>query len=137
MAASLTGALKALIEPAGLGLSVWRDDLATGQPTGPRYVTVAEGISTTTERLSGDHDGDPVTELVQLDLWQPWRAKTDGDPAEDYALPRSLRTLLHGARLTAAPMIVRSCTVDDVVRLVEREANTVHHAFTLRLRREA
>lgn len=135
MAASLSGALKQVIEAAGLGLPVFRDDAGKAHDL-VRYVTISEGVSTTTERLSTDHGDDPVTELVQVDLWQPWRAEVDGAPAEAYDLPGQLHQVLHGARLTSAPTLVRSCTVDDVVRLLERDENTVHHAFTVRVRRE-
>lgn len=135
MAASLSGALKQVIEAAGLGLTVFRDDAGTAVGL-VRYVTVSEAVSVTTERLSADHDDDPVTELVQVDLWQPWRAETSGAPAEDYALPGNLHKVLHGAHLASAPTLVRSCTVDDVVRLLERDENTVHHAYTVRVRRE-
>lgn len=135
MAASISGALKALIEAAGLSLTVARDDFGEGTPTG-RYVTVSEAVSVTTDRLGDIGSDDPVTELVQVDLWQPWRAAVPGDPAESYGLADDLHQVLHGARLTAAPMNVRSCTVDGVQRLVERDSNTVHHAFTLRLKRD-
>lgn len=135
MAASLGGAIKQLIEGAGLGLSAYRDDLGPGTPPA-RYCTISEAVSVTTERLGDDGRDDPVTELVQVDLWQPWRAQAEGDPAEDYALPGRLYDALHGCRLTGAPTLVRSCTVDSMVRLVERDSNLVHHALTLRIRRE-
>lgn len=135
MAASLSGALKQLIEGAGLGLAAYRDDAGTNV-TDSRWVTISEGIVTTTRRMGDDGADDPVTELVQVDLWQPWRAGPDGGAAEDYSLADDLHACLHGAVLADAPMPVRSCKVDDVRRLVERERNLVHHALTLRIERE-
>lgn len=135
VAASLSGALKQHIEAAGLGLAVYRDDAGTNV-TDPKWVTVSEGIALTTDRLGDDGADDPVTELVQVDLFQPWRAGTDGGAAEDYTLADELHRSIHGAPLADAPMHVRSCKVDDVRRFVERDSNLVHHAFTLRIRRE-
>lgn len=136
MAASLSGAIKQHVEAAGLGLAVYRDSAGTNV-TDPKWVTVSEGIVTTTRRLGDDGDDDPVTELVQVDLWQPWRAGPDGGAAEDYTLADELHRCLHGAPLADAPMQVRSCRVDDVRRLVEQDdRNLVHHAFTLRIERE-
>lgn len=135
MAASLSGALKQVIEAAGLGLTVFRDDAGKAEGL-VRYVTISEAVSITTERLSSDHADDPVTELVQVDLWQPWGAPPRTGPTENYAIPGQLHRVLHGALLTSAPTLVRSCTVDDVVRLLERDENTVHHAYTVRVRRE-
>jgi hypothetical protein len=133
-AASLSGALKQLIESADLGVAAYRDD-AGAAAVGSRWVTIAEDISTVTDRLGDDGADDPVTELVQVDLWQPWRATAEGGAAEDYDLADQLHRTLHGAALDA-PMLVRSCKVDDVQRFVERDANLVHHAFTVRIRRD-
>lgn len=135
MAASLGGAIKALIESAGLGLAAYRDT-AGANVTASKWVTISEAISVTTDRHGDDGTDDPVTELVQVDLFQPWRALSPGDPAEDYELADNLHDVLHGAALEDAPMLVRSCKVDQVVRLVEDDRNLVHHAFTLRIRRD-
>lgn len=136
MAASLGGAIKQLIEGAGLGLSAYRDDLGPGTPPA-RYCTISEAVSVTTERLGDDGHDDSVTELVQVDLWQPWRAQAPGDPAEDFTLADRLHDALHGARLPGPPTLVRSCTVDSYLRMPpERDSNLVHHPFTLRIRRE-
>lgn len=135
MSASLGGALKQLIEGSGLGLAAYRDDAGKTTPAA-RWVTISEGIVKITERLGDDGADDPVTELIQVDLWQPWRAQVAGDPGEDYDLADQLERVLHGARLTGAPTAVRSCTVDDTVRLVERDSNLVHHAITVRIRRD-
>lgn len=135
MAASLAGSIKVLIEQAGLGLAAYRDD-AGAAVTASSWVTISEAVSVNSVAL-GDHGlADAVTELVQVDLWQPWRAKSGGDPAEDYTLADRLYRVLHGAILPDPPMLVRSCTVDDFPRFVERDANLVHHAFTVRVQRD-
>ena len=135
MAASLGGSLKHLIEASGLGLPVYRDD-AGAAVTGPVWVTVTEGFSTNTVALGDAGDADAITDLLQADLWQPWRAKNPGDPAEDYTLADRLYGVIHGATLPNPPMLVRSCTVDSYPRFVERDSNLVHHAFTVRIARE-
>lgn len=135
MSASLGSSIKVLVEGAGLSLAVYRDD-AGAAATASTWVTVSEGVSTTNVAL-GDHGAaDAITELVQVDLYQPWRAKSSGDPAEDYTLADQLYGVLHGAVLPDPPMLVRSCTVDSYPRFVERESNLVHHAFTLRIERD-
>lgn len=135
MAASLSGAIKQTIEAAGLGLAAYRDDAGTNV-TDARWVTISEGIVITTRRMGDDGADDPVTELVQVDLWQPWRAGPDGGAAEDYTLAARLEDCLHGAPLADAPVHVRSCKVDDSRRLVEKDRNLVHDALTLRIERE-
>ena len=135
MSASLAGSIKVLIEAASLGLAAYRDDAGTAA-TDHTWVTITEGVSTNPVRLGDDGSDDPVTELVQVDLWQPWRAKTTGDPAEDYTLADRLYSVLHGAELPEPPMAVRSCKVDSYPRFVERDSNLVHHAYTVRIERD-
>lgn len=135
MSASLAGSLKVLIEASGLGLAAYRDD-AGPSVTADTWVTIDEGVSNVTVPL-GDHGADDaVVELVQVDLWQPWRAKASGDPAEDYTLADRLYLVLNGAVLPDPPMPVRGCTVDSYPRFVERDTNLVHHAFTVRIQRD-
>lgn len=132
MAASLGGAVKQLIEASGLGLSAYRDDAGTGV-TGPAWCTIVEGVSTTPIALGDNSADDDLTDLIQVDLWQPWRALQSGDPAEDYTLADRLHSVLHGATLPDPPMPVRSCKVDSYPRFTEKDSNLVHHAFTVRI----
>lgn len=136
MAASLSGSVKQLIESAGLGLAVYRDD-AGASVTATTWATVSEAVSITTASLGDNGAADAVIELLQVDLYQPWRAENPGDPAEDYTLADLLYRVLHGALLPDPPMLVRSCKVDTYPRFTERDSNLVHHAFTLRIAREA
>jgi hypothetical protein len=138
------GAIKQLIEGGGLSLAAYRDDAPklTEQPL--PYVTIDEGVAVSTE-LHGD-TGDPnghhgESEQLTVHLWQAWRTD-DGKPAENYQLPRKLTTLLRTARPFAygpddAPVRVYGIRISGRARLVEDEANIVHHAITCTLRRDA
>lgn len=133
MAATSAGALKAFIESLSLGVSVRRDrsaDLALPA------VTIEEEIS-----LVLDSDGDFGTqdhsgrELCQVDIWQQWRAVATNAVTESYTLVPDLRRALHGGLLTASPTHCYGMRVVSSVRLLERDANTVHHALTVEIRR--
>jgi hypothetical protein len=135
MAATTAGALKAYLEAQGLGLAVFRDDAQTGQAL--PYATVTEAVTVTADGAGDTGDTGAaryVTELAQVDLWQTWRAE-NGAIAESYTLPGAIVRCLQGAQLTSAPTRVYGCTVDSMVRLLERDTNLVHHAVTVRIRR--
>lgn len=139
MADTLTGAIKEVVDEAELlgedtVLPVLRDDGGKAALS-PPYITVSEGIVITPDRLGDNGASDPVTELVQVDLWQRWR-NADQTSGEASGLAAALELLLDGASFDDPPTHVRACTVDSVVRLVERDSNVVHHALTLRIRRE-
>lgn len=139
MAATTAGAIKAWLESQSLGLSVHRDQAPAGQAL--PYATVREAISLTVDDAGdyGDQTADRyVTELVQVDLWQTWR-NTDGTGGivESYTLPTGVVKALQGAQLLAAPTRVYGVSVDSMVRLLEPDRNLVHHAITVRIRREA
>lgn len=117
MSATTAGAIKAVVEAAGLRLAVYRGRAPEGTPL--PYVTVQEGIGRAV--LESGDVGDPgadldVRELAQVDLWQA-RLGTDGGRTEDYALPNSLVRALHGASLPNAPGRVYRTRVVDFVRL--------------------
>lgn len=139
MSATFSNALKARIESLGLSLTAYRDRAPAG--TARPYVTISEGISTVRER-HGDEGSSTAhraaTELVQVDLWDNWRADASHATgvAESYTLPGALIRGIDGADLTTAPKRVYGCTVDSSVRLVEEDQNLVHHAITVRLRRD-
>lgn len=145
-AATTAGALKQYIESKGLGVAVERD----APPEDPQvttfkrpYITVQEDISITPD---SDEDGGAansagggesyVTELAQVDLWMDWREKVAGDGLrESRTLARALHRALAGAALDQAPTRVYNVKVQNRIRLVERENNLVHVAFTLAIRR--
>lgn len=144
MAATIAGMLKARIEAAGLGLSVFRDAAprpADGTDYPMPYVTVRENVAMVPD-ADGAYDDDPAAEhtaqeTVQVDLWQRWRDPETGRVAEDYALPGQVRRLLHGATgWTGTPFRVRGSRVVSAVRLLEEQDNVVHHALTVVLSRE-
>lgn len=146
MAATTSGALKAYVEGMGLGLPVFRDGVPTdrqGQQMLPPYMVVHEGLAVVP--LSFGDFGDPardftVTELVQLDLWEP--ARTPGGQApgqatagEVYTRPRSLLRGLDGATLPASPTRVWSVRVQHFVRTLQD--GMVRTRFDLLVTREA
>lgn len=148
MAATVAGALKAYLEGAGLGLTVYRDG-APGQPRTPTpadpdarrpavplpYITVSEGLAVIVN-LDGDTQDTAgeltVREDVQVDLWQSWR-NAQGKPVEAHALaPALLRALVKAQLGTYGTPARRIYGVSNVfaVRLLEPADNIVHHAIT-------
>lgn len=134
MAATTAGAIKALVEGAGLGLAVYRDAAPKG--TVMPYVTVEEGTGFVADRDGLHDDGvdHTVQEFATVHLWQRWRDDR-GRPADDYALPDRLARSLRATRLPAAPTLVHGLRLAGRVRLLEVEANVVHHAYTVSIRR--
>lgn len=135
MAASTSGAVKALLEAQGLGVSVFRDQAVT-DATFP-YITVSEDISTVPDGVWNAFD-DPdghVSELVQVDIWQRDRHPTTRALLESYTLSDAVMKALHGSRLAGAPKAVSGVVVVDRTRLREPENNIVHTAITLQVRR--
>lgn len=139
MAATTAGALKLIIEQAQLGLAAYRD--RSPKEAALPYVTIDEAVVISAER-HGDtsdpngHHGE--AEQLTVHLWERWRGD-DGRPAEDYALARDLT---HALR-TLQPFVygdgqrVYGAHIDARARLVEDEANVVHTALTITLRRDA
>lgn len=142
MSASSSGALKALIEAAGLSISAYRD--AMPQQANMPCVTIDENVATSQERHGdqGDKDGHAgESELVNVHLWELWRT-ADGKPAEHYDLVRGLKRALRLARPFTygpddAPVRVYGLRIDGHARIVEEAANVVHHTVTVTLRRDA
>lgn len=144
MAATTGGALKALLEAAGLGISVFRDRAPEGRTlvnaagTATPYVTVFEGVSVVPDPAFNSFDDDEhhVIELAQVDVWQQWRDPQTGAVTESYTLPAAVAAALNGARLSAAPTHVSGVVLrDGPRRLLELEENVVHHAITVEVRR--
>lgn len=142
MSATSSGALKALIEAAGLKISAYRDDLP--KLAAMPCVTIDENVATSPERHgdTGDPNGHAgESELVTVHLWELWR-DTEGKPAERYELVRDLKRVLRTARPfeygpSDAPIRCYGLRIDGHARIVEDEDNVVHHALTVTLRRDA
>jgi hypothetical protein len=135
MAASTAGALKVLIEGAGLGLSAYRHRAPEGQAY--PHVVIHEAISITPEPAFSQFDDsqDHVNELVQIDLWQRWK-NADGTLAESYSLADTLARTLRGSTLTAAPFHVSGLRlINGPIRDVEVEENLIHDSYTLEVHR--
>jgi hypothetical protein len=136
MAATIAGALKQLIEAAGLGVAAYRGKAPTDAAL--PYVVIRERLDISPEESFNAYD-DPeghVREDVQLDLWQAYRAQ-NGAIAESPTLPDALARALHGKRLASAPVHVSGMRVlSGPVRLpIEEDANRVHDVITLEIAR--
>ncbi len=138
MAATSSGALKALIEGGGLGLAAYRD--AAPEGASPPYVIIHEAISVVPSPSNARYDraGTSPTgiETVQVSLWQRWRKPVDGTVGESYSLPDALADLIDGASLTTAPTHVWGVRFISSVRFVDREQDLTHHALTVELVRD-
>lgn len=100
MSATLGGALKAALESAGLGLSVYRDHPPAGAAL--PYVLVREGIASEVEP-AGDF-GDPgrqaeEREQAQVEVVQAWKNPLTGARLERYGLAQAAVRYLHGRAL--------------------------------------
>lgn len=135
MAASSSGAIKALLESAGLGISVYRDTAPPDQ--GLPYVTVQEGISLVPEPAFSvfDDAAHHVTEEVQVNVWQQWRNPSTRAVTESYTLPDAVTAVLVGGLLTALPTYGGHMLFGSRQRLVEEDANVVHDSITVEIKR--
>lgn len=134
MAASTAGALKALIESGGLGISAYRDEAPDGAPL--PYVTILERIALVPnvdgrfDRDSGPHS---ANETVQVSLWEQWRdlSLPHKPLTESYTLSDALTRLLDGASLPVAPTLVWGVLFRSSRRLPpELDTNLVQTAIT-------
>jgi hypothetical protein len=135
MAATTAGALKALIESLGLGISAYRDEAPAG--TARPYCTIIEELVMVAD-ASEDGKAGTVAETCQVDLWQDWHDMTTGGVKESYTLAPAVRRGIDGARIaaigTAVPYIA---LVRHSLRLLEPDENLVHTALTVEVRRQA
>lgn len=142
MSATSSGALKAIVEAAGLNVAAYRDRIPKDAKI--PVVTIDENVATSQERHgdtgdTGGHHGE--SELVNVHLWELWR-DAEGKPLERYELIRGLKRALRTARPfaygpTDAPVRVYGLRIDGHARIVEDEENVVHHTITCTLRRDA
>lgn len=146
MSATLGGALKAYLEAKGLGITVFNDAPPVNTPRAgkvgsPPYCTVAEDIALTMDPME---DGGPASgaeatgsEIIQLDLWQTWKDGND-KRIESQTLANAISRALHGGlNLTfgTPPTRVYGVLHRNRIRILERDNNIVHHAYTLDVRR--
>lgn len=139
MAASTAGALKALIEAGGLGLSAYRDKAPPAAPL--PHVTITERITLVRNGADGrfDHDAGPRTanETVQVSLWEHWRNPATGALSESYTLSDALTRLLDGTTLPVAPTHVWGVLFRSSRRLPpEVDTNLVQTAITIEVVRD-
>lgn len=134
MAATTGGAIKALIEAAGLGIAVYRDSAPTGAVL--PYVTVFEAISMAPDQAFNAFD-DPeghVTEEVQVDIWQQSRNPDTLAKTESYTLPDAVCLALTGAVLTTLATYGGHVRMTGRTRLVEDDG-TIHDVVTVEVAR--
>jgi hypothetical protein len=142
MSMTSSGALKTLIEQAGLHVSAYRDAIPPNHAM--PVVSIDENVATSQERHGDTGDVDAhhgESELAYVHLWELWRTP-EGKPAERYELIRNLKRLLRNARPfeygpSDAPVRVYGLRIDGHARIVEDEENVVHHTLTITLRRDA
>lgn len=137
MAASTAGAIKALIEAAGLGLAAYRDEAPERAALPHVIITedvalVPSGSDGTFDRGAGPHSS---RETVQVSLWERWR-DAGGLKGESYTLRDALVALLDGAALPVAPTHVWGVLFRSRRRLVERDVNLVQTAITIEVVRD-
>lgn len=131
MPATITAGISTLA--AGLSVPVYRDEAPEGAAL-PRIVVI-EGLFES-PRQHGDMVVSAVDETIQVDLWQQWRHPTTNAVVENYRLADQLKNALHGRSIALDNAgHVYGLQFVSVVRLVEREQNLVHHAFTFQARR--
>jgi hypothetical protein len=135
MSASSSGAVKALIEAAGLGVAVYRDR----QPENEQlpYIVVHEAISIIPEPAfnQGDDPERHISEQVQIDLWERWKNE-DGSLAESYTLGEEIAHVLQGGIFADPPaQVTRVQLIQGPNRFLEVEEGLVHKVYTVLLRR--
>lgn len=142
MAATTSGALKALIESAGLGLAAYRDEAPENAT--PPFVVIHEAVSLVPDSSNTRHDGSQrqSREEVQVSLWQEWRSSSPASIAESYTLPDALKEAIDGAALPisgngAPPKHVWGLRFLSSRRILDRENNRVHHPLTVEVIRNA
>ena len=130
------------VEAQGFGVSVYRDQ-APPEKTLP-YVTVMEDIAMVPDPTSApfDHSADPpwFRETAQVDVWQQWQQKsgTARTLVEDTTLARKVALSLHGATLgLIGSSRVWGVQVTNMLRLLDKDENVVHHSITLEIHRDA
>lgn len=135
MSASTGGAIKALLEAAGLGVPVYRDSAPPS--AGLPYIVVHECITLAPE-LAFNPRSDAaghVIEEVQVSVWQRRRDPTTSAISESYTLPDAVCAALHGARLTTLPTYGGHTRMTGRTRLFEDDGSVIHDPITIEVRR--
>lgn len=135
MSDTISRALKRLIEGGGLNLLAFSDQDFDADQARP-YCTIHEGITTTPLLRTANGQGESVTELVQVDLWEDW-VSDDDYLYDEPSTADDLVTLLHHARLPSAAKRVDEVLVVSKRRMFESARTLVHHPITLRIVRAA
>lgn len=133
MAATTGGALKQLIEAAGLGLSAYRRKVPSDAAL--PYVVITDGISEQTIDQGDNSADDDAVENVQVDLYQQYYDVATRTVIEDQVLAKALKRAMHGKRLTAAPEHVYAVKVPFNTTSMDADDNTVRTRYSVNILR--
>lgn len=131
MAATTSGALKQLIESAGLGLAAYRDVAPVDAPL--PFVVITEGIINETMPGGDNTEGDTERENVQVDLYEQYMDPDTRKVTESPDLRRQLKRAMHGKQLGAAPTHVYGVRVPFNTRARRADDNTVRTRYSVDL----
>lgn len=131
MSLTIAGALKASLETAGLGVSIFNTFAALRKAAGAEqplpYLVITDQLSNIPER-GGRGDYARTIEQVQVDVYQDRRAM-------NHQLVRNVQLALKDIRLATAPMLVFRVNVDSTVPTPDPDPNVDRKTITLSLRR--
>lgn len=133
MSATTGGAIKTLIEGAGLSISAFRERAPEG--TAFPYVSIQEAIDLVVDRGGDNGDGTTCTEVVQVDVWQQKRNPTTQAMTENYTLPGGVIRALHGKTLLTSPTKTYGLRVVGAPRVPDTDSNILHDAITVEVKR--
>ena len=133
--ATTAGAVKVLIEGAGLGLAAYRDRVP--EDVNLPYVSIMEGLALIPDKLETSDGGyRTCREIVQIDLWQQWRDPSSRAITENYTLAPALTRLLEGSNLPSSPQVVYGVLLTNRIRQLELDNNIVHDTLTVQVWRQ-
>lgn len=141
MAATTSGALKALIESLSLNLPAFRDGPREGQAC--PFAVVTEAVSIGLDKRGNGDYGDPdaplaIVETATVDIIQNARAKDGAATArnvERYGLAETIAHHLHGRPLPAHPAKVTAVRVTDIDRFPIKD-NRTRTSITVEIHRQ-
>jgi hypothetical protein len=142
MAGSTAGALKQIIESAGLGIAAYADDPPSNAVL--PYVIIQDEITVTTgdSRSSGLTDSgiDVALENCQVDLYQTYIDPDTRRVAENKILANALRRALHRSQPTTAsadaPWRIYGVRVAFTSRARRADDNTVRTRMSVNVHRD-
>lgn len=130
MAATVAGALKALIDGLALGVTTYRERPPESVPL--PYVVAYDALAVVPDTLNPAFEHPTVVETAQVSLFEQWRDPTTQAVTESAALAPELHRRLDASTL-ATPTTTIGVSVVERRRLPELDANVVQNVLTLEL----